>query len=428
MRFNALTVSILGGLASGLTLGALLQAARPAWEATLVGLADAVGAVWLDALRMTIIPLVFSLLVVGVAQAAGTVRAGGLAARALIAFAGLLLLSTSIAAFAAPALLQLWPVPAAAAEALRASAQGAAKAIPPTPSLAETLGGLVPANPVKAAAEGAMASLVLFALVFGLAAARQDQRRREALFGLFDAVQTTMMTIVDWVLWAAPLGVFLLALAVGAKTGFGAVGLLGQYVIVVSAMCLMAAAVGLVVGLAGGLSPPARLAAALAPVEAIAISTQSSLASLPVMLEATERLEVPERVRSLVLPMAVALFRITSPPGNLAVGVYLAHVYGVRLDAAHLALGVLTACVMSLAAVGVASSITFFTTLVPICTAMGVPLDLLPLLLAVETLPDFSRTIGNVTADVGVTAWAARWAGPPPAREQQALAGAPGAP
>jgi len=105
----------------------------------------------------------------------------------------------------------------------------------------------------------------------------------------------------------------------------------------------------------------------------------------------------------------VALFRITSPAGNLAVAIYVAHIYGVHLGPAQLAVGVVVASLVSLAAVGVASSITFFTTLVPIFMSMGIPMDLLPLLLAVETLPDFSRTIGNVTGDVGITAWAAKW-------------------
>ena len=254
-----------------------------------------------------------------------------------------------------------------------------------------------------------MASVVFFALVFGLAVTRLDDLRRNAIFGVFDAVQAAMMVIVHWVLALAPLGVFLLAVVVGAKTGFGAVGVLGQYVIVVSVMCLMSAVLGLAMGLFGARLAPSKLFAALIPVEAMAISTQSSLASLPVMLEATERLGVSSRVRGLVLPMAVALFRISSPAGNLAVAIYIAHIYGIHLDAVRLASGVLVAAMVSLAAAGVASSVTFFTTLVPICMAMGVPMDLLPLLLAVETLPDFSRTIGNVTADVGLTAWAERW-------------------
>jgi proton glutamate symport protein len=406
---NKLTLQILIGLVTGLALGAVLPSLHLPLQAQLVSSAEAIGGVWLDGLRMTIIPLVFSLLVIGVAQAADTAGGGGLPAKVLIAFGALLLVSATISAIATPALLHVWPAPAAAAQALRASAVGAAEHIPTSPPLAEWLRSFVPSNPVKAAADGAMASIVFFALVFGLAATRLNEARRALVFGLFDAIQAAMMVVVNWVLQIAPFGVFLLAVVVGAKTGFGAVGILGQYVIVVSIMCLASASVGLGLALLGGQVAPGKLFTALIPVEAMAISTQSSLASLPVMLEATEQLGVGTRVRGLVLPMAVALFRISSPAGNLAVAIYMAHIYGVHLDPGRLAVGVLVASMVSLAAVGVASSITFFTTLVPICMAMGVPMDLLPLLLAVETLPDFSRTVGNVTADVGLTAWAARW-------------------
>jgi Na+/H+-dicarboxylate symporter len=307
-------------------------------------------------------------------------------------------------------MLQMWPAPAAAAQALRTAALGAAKSIPPSPPFADFVRSFVPANPIKAAAEGSMSSMVVFALVFGFAATRLAEHRRDALYRFFDAVQATMMQIVEWVLWAGPVGVFFLALGVGAKTGFGAVGLLGHYVIVVSVMCLAAGTMGLILGLVGGRIAPGRLGAALIPVSAMAISTQSSLASLPVMLEAAEEIGVAERIGGLVLPMAVALFRITSPAGNLAVAIYVAHVYGAPLDPARLTAGVVVAALVSLAAVGVASAVTFFASLVPISIAMGLPLDLLALLIAVETFPDFSRTLGNVWGDVGVTAWAARWA------------------
>jgi len=409
MRFNTLTTRILAGLLAGLAVGALMPGWRLAWQPQILAAADAIGGVWLDALRMTIIPLVFALLVVGVAQIAGTARAGGLTARILLAFGVLLLASATISALAAPVLLAAWPAPPAAAEALRAAALGAARSIPPSPPFAEFVRSFVPANPIKAAADGSMSSMVVFALVFGFAATRLVEHRRDALYRFFDAVQAAMMQIVGWVLWAGPVGVFFLALGVGAKTGFGAIGLLGHYVIVISAMCLAAGVVGLLLGLVGGRVAPAKLGAALIPVSAMAISTQSSLASLPVMLQAAEQIGAAERIRGLVLPMAVALFRITSPAGNLAVAIYVAHVYGVQLDPARLVAGALVAAVVSLAAVGVASAVTFFTSLVPISIAMGLPLDLLPLLIAVETFPDFSRTLGNVWGDVGVTAWAARW-------------------
>lgn len=409
MKVNTLTTRILAGLVAGLVVGAALPGLHLAAEDQLVGTADALGNVWLDALKMTIIPLVFSLLVVGVAQLAGTAKAGGFTGRVLATFAVLLLASTVASVFATSALLQAWPPPAAAAQALRAAAHGAARTIPASPPFGEWLRSFVPANPVKAAADGEMASLVVFALAFGFAATRLAEHRRDALFRFFDAVQATMMQIVGWVLWAGPAGVFFLALVVGAKTGFGAVGVLGQYVLVISIMCLIAGVIGLAVGLVGGRAPPGPLAGSLTPVTAMAISTQSSLACLPVMLEASRKIGVPDRVRDLVLPMAVTLFRITSPAGNIAVGIYIAHVYGVALDPGRIAAASLVAVLVSLAAVGVASAVTFFTTLVPICLTLGVPLDLLALLIAVETFPDFSRTVGNVWGDVGVTAWAGRW-------------------
>ena len=411
MKAPSLTTLILSGLIAGLAAGAVLHAIQAPGEAGLVAAADAIGGVWLDALRMTIIPLVFALLVTGMARAAETAGRGGLAGRALVVFALLLLASTSLTALVAPALLAAWPAPAEAAAALRASAAGGAAQIPETPPLADWLRAFIPANPVKAAADGAMASLVVFALIFGLAVSRLDERRRDALVLVFDGVQAAMMVIVRWVLVLAPAGVFLLALTVGARTGIGAVGLLGHYVVVITLICLMAGGLGLAAALFGGRTPPGELVAAMTPVSAMALSTQSSLACLPVMLAACERLGVPERVRGLVLPMGVALFRITSPAGNLAVALYVAHLYGIPLAPGPVLSGILVAVLVSLAAVGVASSVTFFTTLVPIFMSMGLPMELLPLLLAVETLPDFSRTVGNVAGHVGVTAWASRWRG-----------------
>jgi len=404
------TLRILIGLVLGLGLGIALAAVQPAWQGEAVAVLDALGGVWLDALRMTIVPLVFALLVTGVAQAAGTLAAGGIAGRTLLAFGVLLLVSALVSALVGGALLDAWPPSASATAALKAAEKGAG-AVPPTPPFAEWLRSFVPNNAIKAAAEGAMAPLVFFALIFGLAATRVEDDRRERLFGFFDAVQAAMMVIVKWVLWAAPAGVFALGLVFGARTGVAGLGVLVQYVIVVSLMCLLAGLIGLVLGIVGGRVPVPKMLAALIPVSAVAISTQSSLASLPTMLEACEKIGVSRTVRDLVMPMAVALYRMTSPAGNVAVALYVAHVYGIHLDPLHVAAGVVVAALVSLAAVGIASAVTFFTTLGPIFMAMGLPMELLPLLLAVETLPDLSRTIGNVAADVGVTAVMDRWTG-----------------
>jgi Na+/H+-dicarboxylate symporter len=152
-----------------------------------------------------------------------------------------------------------------------------------------------------------------------------------------------------------------------------------------------------------------RFAQAIAPAQALAISTQSSLATLPAMLDcAQKQLGIPERVTSITLPLAVSLFRMTSPIVNISIVIFVAHVYGVHLDAPRIAVGIVLAVVTSFGVVGLPSQLSLFNTTVPISLGMGVPLDLLPLLLAVEVIPDIFRTLGNVTCDVAVTTIVAR--------------------
>ena len=99
---------------------------------------------------------------------------------------------------------------------------------------------------------------------------------------------------------------------------------------------------------------------------------------------------------------------MTSPIVNISIVIFVAHVYGVELDAPRIAIGVVLAVVTSFGVVGLPSQLSLFNTTVPISLGMGVPLELLPLLLAVEVIPDIFRTLGNVTSDVAVTAIVAR--------------------
>ncbi|MFN3515006.1 MAG: dicarboxylate/amino acid:cation symporter [Phenylobacterium sp.] len=396
------TLRILAALILGLGAGAFLAGRGEGALEPVMAFAGPVGGAWLDALRMTIVPLVVSLLIVGTASAAGAAQAGGAAGRALGTFAVLLLASAAFAAMALPAVLAVWPAPGEAAAGLRAAAGASAERVPEFPTLGAWLRAFIPVNPIAAAAEGAMAPLVVFALAFGLAATRIAPELRDGLLAFFRAVEQAMLVLVRWVLWAAPVGVFALALAVGAQAGIGAAGALGHYVLLLSGLCVAITLLAYLLALVARV-PLAAFARAVIPAQAVAFSTQSSIASLPAMLEGTRQLGVSERTRALILPMAVSLFRITSPAANLGVAIYSAHLFGVALQPTALIAGVMVAAVVSLASVGLPGQITFFTTTGPICLVMGVPLELLPILLAVEVIPDIFRTVGNVTADVAVT-------------------------
>ena len=143
---------------------------------------------------------------------------------------------------------------------------------------------------------------------------------------------------------------------------------------------------------------------ALIPVQVFAFSTQSSLASLPAMLGACRRLGVRDTTSEFVMPLAVSLFRATSPAMNLAVVIYVAKWYGVPLGPAAMVSGGVMAILVSLSSVSLPGTISYIASVGPIAIAMGVPVSPLALLVAVEVLPDLMRTIGNVTMDVAVTA------------------------
>lgn len=403
----SMTLRILLALVLGLTLGAGLATLAPQLLEPAVETAKVVGGLWLDALRMTVVPLIFALLVTGIASAAGTAAAGGLAARTLGLFAALLLGAALFAALAVPAMLEVFPIPAKAAAALRAGL-GEAPEMPGLPPIGDWLRSFIPVNPVGAAAEGAIVPLVVFALVFGLAVTRIEPKARESLLDVLKAVVEAMLVIVRWVLWAAPVGVLALSLQVGVTAGLGAAGALLHYVLVISAACVAVTLAIYPLVVLVGRTPLTRFARAAMPAQMVAFSTQSSIASLPAMVEATEGLGVPESVRNLVLPLAVSLFRITSATANTAVAIYVAALFGAPLDPLTLGTGVVVAAIVSLAAVGLPSQVSFFTAIAPVCLAMGAPIHVLPLLLAVESIPDIFRTVGNVTADIAVTAIAGR--------------------
>jgi Na+/H+-dicarboxylate symporter len=397
------------GLVAGLTAGALISGSGSGVLGRLVVVLEPIGILWLNALRMTVVPLVISLLITGIASAVESAATGRLAARTLLLFLLLLTGAALLAAVLTPAVLAWWPVSADAAAAVRSGLMHAGTIVPPPPPLADWFTNIVPSNPFQAAAEGAMLPLVVFALLFGFAAARIEESLRSAVLSFFQAVVEIMLVLVRWILWVAPIGVFVLAVGVGLRGGVGAAGALGYYLVLMCSLCIaVTAALYPMAALWGGV-PLWRFARAAAPAQVVAASTQSSLASLPAMVAGAQTdLGVPPRIAAITLPLAVSLFRVTSPLLNLSIVLYVAHLYGVHLDVARMAAGVAVAVVTSLGVVGLPSQISFFTTTVPISLAMGVPTELLSLLLALEVVPDIFRTVGNVTADLTVTAIVAR--------------------
>lgn len=393
------------GLVGGLGLGLLMVMQAPGVLTPLLAVAEPVGDMWLRALRSTIIPLVVSLLFMGVVQTVAAARAGAMARRALGWFYLILAGGSAMAGFLVPALLALIPSPPGAIEALRAGVAAAdAKAAGPMPGVGDFVASFVPANVFAAAANDQILPLLLFTAIFAVAAARLANRQRESLLTFFEAIGGATLVVVGWILWTAPAGVFALSFAVAAHTGTAAIGALAHYVLIVTLTGTVMFLASYPIAVLFGRQPLGAFARAVIPAQALALSTQSSLASLPAMLGACRQLGIRDRAAEFTLPLAVALFRGTGPAMNFAVAIYLAHWLGVPVDGWHMFAGFAVASVMSFGAVSLPGAISLVTSCGPIALAMGVPVGPLALLVAVEVLPDLMRTLGNVTLDVAVTA------------------------
>jgi Na+/H+-dicarboxylate symporter len=391
---NALV--LLAALIAGLLLGIIAPRLGEGTSEPLVATAGLIGGLWLDALRMTVIPLIVALLVVGVVGGADAARAGGLAARAVVWFLGFYVFSAVFGAAMTNALLALWPLPGASAEALRAGLASVDQSVTQgaVPTVADFFKSIIPPNPVAAAANDRILPLVFFTTIFAFALARVRAEKRAATLGFFEGTAEAMLTVIGWVLWLAPIGVFALAFAVAAEAGESALGAIFHYVVILSALGVILTLIGFGIAIAVARFTPADFFRAMAGPSAVALSTRSSLASLPAMLQAAGEL----RIR-----LAVALFRATGPAMNIGVALYVAHWLGVEITTTGYVAGIAVAAMASIGAVSLPGQISFVTSIAPISIALGVPIEPLALLLALETIPDTFRTWGNVVLDVAVT-------------------------
>lgn len=384
-------------LIGGLLLGIVLKDAG-----AVIATADVVGALWLNGLRMTVVPLVVALLITGIVQTAAAARAGRLAARAVTMMMVILWCSSVMAAVAIPIMFGLFPMPAGSGEALRAALVG----VPPQAAVApigDFLRAIIPTNPIAAAADDAILPLIVFTAAFAFAVSKLDAEKRRSIALFFEATADAMIIIINWVLALAPIGVFALALTLGAKAGASAFGALAHYVIMLSSLGVLVWLASFLLARFGGKVGIVTFFRAALPAQAVAISTQSSLASLPAMLKGVKALGVPDTTADVTLPLAVAIFRATGPALNLGVALYIAYWFGIEPSAGHLAAGIAAGAITTLGAVSLPGQVSFISSIAPICLALGVPVEPLGLLIAVETFPDIFRTLGNVTMDMALT-------------------------
>lgn len=387
------------GLAAGLASGAAISATGSGALLAAGNGLELIGQIWINAILMTIVPLVFSKLFVSIAGTNGARDLSRAGRRATVSIIGLLVATAVLAAVAMPRLFDRMPIDAGASAALRT---GVAASVGDQPTPSDWILAVVPKNAVKAASDTAMVPLVVFAAAFALGATKIATAQRQLLVQFFQAVDAAISRLLGWIVSLSPYGVFALCLGLAMKVGAGIVSALGYYVLLASmVLVLSTACLYVVVALVAQISPR-RFANACAPAQVVALSTHSSAASLPAMIEGAERLRLPQTATGFVLPLSLAVFKYSSPVWFIVATFFVSRLYDIPVEPSRLLPAVMMAVATSFAVGGVPSGAAIMVG--PVLLAAGLPIEAMGLLLAVDPLPNAFRTVANVTGMLAVTA------------------------
>jgi proton glutamate symport protein len=411
----SLTWRVLAGLVAGFVLGLALAYLPSKTSIATISVADTIGTLFINLIRMTVIPLVVSMLIASVGSVAASralARAGG---RAALLAVGLLTAAALVTVAIAQPVLSQVRIDAASARALGGNtAELRAAGTRPsslTPAVSRGPGqwliDLVPQNPIKAAADGAMLPVIIFAVLFALALARVEEARRGPVLRVVDGIAGAMQTLVGAILQLAPIGVFALAIPLASKLGLAAAGAVAAYVVLVVVLTVFVAIVLLYpVGILMGSMSAREFVDFCAPPQAVAFASRTSLAALPVMVESAERAKLPQVVSRVIVPLGASIFRLGAAVAQPVGVLFLARLYGVVLGPGELASIVFTVVLTSFAVPGIPFGTII--AMVPVLSAANVPVEGIGILLAVDTIPDMFRTTENVTGTMALAAALAR--------------------
>lgn len=417
----SLTTRVLASLIAGLLVGALVSASGNAGLLSAVAWIQPVGELWVNAIRMTVVPLVVAMLIGGVASVTDLSSVGRLGARTMVTFLGMLLGTATLALLAAPPVFALIDIDPRTIASLRIENTVSPETVRQLPTFGEWLTGLVPINPIRAAADGAMLPLVVFSILFAAAIMRASPETKRVLLDFFRALGEAMMVLVSWVILAAPIGVFALAVGLATRLGGSAVGALGFYVLAICAFFLGTTILLYPLAVIVGGVSLRSYAKAISPAQAVALSTRSSLASLPALIDVSEkRLKLPSAVGGFVLPLAVSTFKMSTPITHLCGALFLSQLYGVPLSGAQMLVIAALGVVLSFSSPGIPSGSLII--MMPVLAYVGLPAEGVGILIAVDVLPDATKTVLNVTGDIVAATIVARHSGD--AREESATTSA----
>jgi proton glutamate symport protein len=393
---------ILIAIAVGAVAGYLVGPDTAVLGIKLTSVFDFLGTLFVNALKMLVVPLIVSSVISGVASVGSARDLGRLGGKTLLFY----VITTLMAVLLALTLLSIVRpgivdgVPARELLALEHTSSEVAGAVEHGGSkLADTFLGIFPPNIIEAAMANKMLGLVFFSILFGFFLTRVPSEQAKPVRGFFDGFFQVMMRMTEFVMRLAPIGVFGLAARTVAKTGFSAAGplLLFSGTVLAGLLIYTLVLLPLLVRFAGRASIWPMFPA-MAPALLTAFSTASSSATLAMSLDCVERrVGVSNRVTGFVMPLGASLNHAGTGLYECAAAMFIAQAYGLELSFAHQFTIVVLALVTSMGIAGIpASSLVAITV---ILTAIGLPAEAIGVLLVFDRILDMCRTTVNVFAD-----------------------------
>lgn len=389
------------GLVLGLVVGLMASATGNEFLLAIAKGSAPFGAIFMNAIRMVIIPLIVTIIFTSIARL-GDPRKLGRIGGLTIAFYWITLIPAIVIGMATMKFGLRF------ADEI-AMPQAAATEVPELQSIVDFIVSLVPANPFAAASSGAILPLIVFTALVAAATGTLAAERRERLINIADDASAALIKLVWWILYTAPIGVFGLAAPVTADLGWGLVQSLGVFIIFVF--------VGLVIFLTVVTLPLVYFVAGIGPVRylkgtfggvSIAASTTSTAAAIPVTREeATRNLGVSNTIANLLVPLGASMHRPGSALFQGAAIVFLAYLYDVPIPTAAIAAAMLATFLVSLTVAPVPSSSV--VTMAPALDAVGVPVAGLAIILGIDRIPDMMRSAVNILGQVSAAVLVDRW-------------------
>lgn len=391
------------GLVLGLLVGLGASATGSAWLHALAEGAAPLGTLFINAIRMVVIPLIVAVIFTSIARL-GDPRKLGRIGGLTIAFYWITLLPAIAIGMATMSVGLKFASDIEMPDA-------AATTVPELQGIVDFIVSLVPANPFAAASSGAILPLIVFTAFVAAATGTLAQERRERLTNIAEDVSEALIKLVWWILYTAPIGVFGLIAPVTARLGWDLLVSLSIFVVCVFIgllLFLLLVTLPLVYFVAG--IKPTQYLSGTFGATSVAVSTTSTAAAIPVSLEeATQNLKVSKTVADLLVPLGASMHRPGSALFQGAAVVFLAHLYGVPVPLVAIGAVMLATFLVSLTVAPVPSSSV--VTMAPALDAVGVPVAGLAIMLGIDRIPDMMRSAVNVLAQISTAVLVDRWTG-----------------